>query len=310
MHPQSDDFYLLTVLCLGVGGSVMALAGIWLERRLGRRTSRIFGGVLFLVFSILTVALWAAGKPVGVLQPFLALATVCLVACAAHSAIVRWGMQRLLKPMAIWGLLLIMSPIFSLVYAYRINRADALPPLLADPGPQIRVDASFPHAVTDLGREIQLFHFEEIKSPEELEHVLVEGQELTQKVIRIAGPDAACNCHGWVFTGGQYGVSSLDVDKILADNNYQLVPEAGEGDIIVYRDGLGQVQHSGLVRFVGTDGLVLVESKWGPLGLFMHPPKEQPYGERFNFYHSSRPGNELTLAPAAKRRRNSRRGIT
>ena len=70
---------------------------------------------------------------------------------------------------------------------------------------------------------------------------------------------------------------------ILADNGYVVVDEPREGDIVIYRDGLGQVQHTGLVRFVGTDGLVLVESKWGSLGIYLHTPKEQPYGEFFNF---------------------------
>ena len=113
--------------------------------------------------------------------------------------------------------------------------------------------------------------------------LLIEQEALTQKVIRIAGPDAACNCHGWVFTGGRYGVATEDVDAILADNGYQIVEEAREGDVIIYRDELGQVRHSGLVRFVGTDGLVLVESKWGSLGIYLHTPKEQPYGEFLRF---------------------------
>jgi hypothetical protein len=94
------------------------------------------------------------------------------------------------------------------------------------------------------------------------------------------------------------------VDEILADNGYQIVEEAREGDVIIYRDELGQVRHSGLVRFVGTDGLVLVESKWGSLGLYLHTPKEQPYGEFFDFYHTSRPNHELSLAPGTKRRSN------
>ena len=92
-----------------------------------------------------------------------------------------------------------------------------------------------------------------------------------------------------------YGVASEDVDTILADNGYEVVGEPREGDIVIYRDGLGHVQHTGLVRFVGTDGLVLVESKWGSLGIYLHTPKEQPYGEFFNFRRSSRPGHELHL---------------
>ena len=79
---------------------------------------------------------------------------------------------------------------------------------MADPGPDIHQDGSFPLAVTDSGRKIELFQFDETESPQTLADLLVEQEALLQKVIRIAGPDAACNCHGWVFTGGQYGVAT------------------------------------------------------------------------------------------------------
>jgi hypothetical protein len=125
--------------------------------------------------------------------------------------------------------------------------------------------------------------------------IFFKQEDLLQKAIRIAGPDAACKCHGWVFTGGQFGVASEDVDAILADNGYLAVSEPRENDVVIYRDDLGRVRHTGLVRFVGADGLVLVESKWGPLGLYLHPPQDQPYGTFFNYYHSPRPGNELRL---------------
>jgi hypothetical protein len=314
MHPRPDDFYLFTVLWFGVGGSLLALAGLWLETRQGRRSSRIFGGISFLAFSLLGVSLWLGGQPSGVVTPFLALALACLAVWAAHSVIVRWGAQQLLKPIVIWGLLLAVCPIFSLVYAYRLHRPDPLPPLLSEPGPKIHKGPGFPHGVTDSGRKIELFHYDEREDPETLDQLLVKDEDLLQKVIRVAGPDTVCNCHGWVFTGGQYGLASEDVDAILADNGYVVVDKAREGDVVIYRDDLGGVRHSGLVRFVGTDDLVLVESKWGPLGLYLHPPQDQPYGDLFHFYRTSRPGNnEVSLAPPTKRRRNSaprvRRGV-
>ena len=312
MHPRQDEFYLFTVLWLGVGGSLLALAGIWMAKKWGRRANRIFGATLFLAFSLIAAALWTTGQPVGVFGPFLALATACLAAFAAQSVIVRWGAKRLLKPSVIWGVLLVVSPIFSLVYAYRVNRPVPLPSLMTDTGPDIHRDASYPLAVTDAGRKIELFQFDVAEAPQTLADILIEQEALTQKVIRVAGPDAACNCHGWVFTGGRYGVATEDVDAILADNSYRIVEEAREGDIIIYRDELGRVRHSGLVRFVGTDGLVLVESKWGSLGIYLHTPKEQPYGGFFAFYHSSRPSHELSLLPATRRRNVAprvRRGV-
>ncbi len=295
MYPKHDDFFLFTVLWLGVGGSLLALAGIWLEKYFGRRANRIFGGTLFLVLSLTAAVLWVTGQPVGAFGPFLGLASVCLAVVAVQSAIVRLGARWLLKPGVIWAVLLVAGPVFSLVYAYRINRPEPLPALMTDPGPSIHRDAKHPLGVTDLGREINLFQYDAAGAPESLGDLLIEQVALAQKVIRIAGPDAACNCHGWVFTGGRYGVASEDVATILADNGYVVVDEPREGDIVIYRDRLGQVQHTGLVRFVGTDGLVLVESKWGSLGIYLHTPKDQPYGEFFNFRRSSRRGHELHL---------------
>jgi hypothetical protein len=300
MH-QPTSFHLFTVLWIGVGGSLAALAGIWLATRVGCRASRCLGGVLFVSFSLLAAALAVHAQPPGLLFPLLALALAGLLVSAPHLALLEWGMRVLAKPVLIWGLLLAACPVVSLVYAYRLNRTPVLPAILVDPGPAVRTDSMFPRAVTDQGREIVLFQFELIASPALLDELLVEGEDLSQKVIRVAGPDAACNCHGWVFTGGQVGVASEDVDPILADNGYRVVFDVREGDVIVYRDNMGHVRHTGLVRFVGGDGLVLVESKWGPLGLYLHFPQDQPYGNLFAYYRSPRAGHALRLLPAVQR---------
>ena len=42
-------------------------------------------------------------------------------------------------------------------------------------------------------------------------------------VTRVAPVDPACNCHGWVFTGGRFWVSGEDVPRILEDNGYRRV---------------------------------------------------------------------------------------
>jgi len=299
MNPSQDQLQLFTVLWIGVGGSLLALTGICLERRGARRANRILVAALFLAFSLTGAILALAGRSFGVVAPFAALSAACLAALATASGLVHWGMSRLLKPNVVWGLLLVVSPVFSLVYAYRINRPDPLPPLLVDTGPSMHRDPLYPLAVTDLGHEITLFQYDASKSPETLADILVQQEELTQKVIRVAGPDAACNCHGWVFTNGRYGVTSEDVDRILADNGYRIVEPPQEGDIVIYRDDLDHVRHTGLVRFVGADGLVLVESKWGPLGIYLHTPTDQPYGRYFHFYRSPRAGHVLIMKSAA-----------
>ena len=294
----AGDFHLFTILWFGLGGSLLAMAGIWLSKRFGGRQSRIFGGVLSRGISLVVAVLWMKGACADVVWPVATLAIACLFVFAAQPTLLNWGTQWLCHPVVVWAIMLVVCPVFSLVYAYRINRVNGLPALLVDPGPAARTDAAFPRAVTDLGREIELFQFDVMHAPVVLDELLVESEALTQKVIRIAGPDAACNCHGWVFTGGRYGVPTDHVDAILADNGYHIVYDVHECDVVVYRDGLGRVRHTGLVRFVGTDGLILVESKWGPLGLYLHTPHEQPYGVLFNYYRSSRSGHELRLVRA------------
>jgi hypothetical protein len=56
------------------------------------------------------------------------------------------------------------------------------------------------------------------------------------------------------------------------------------GDVIVYRNSLRTILHSGVVRLVDGDQ-ILVESKWGTFGRFLHNPIDQPYSDRWSFYH-------------------------
>jgi len=294
---DSNEF-LFTILCFGVGGSVLALLGIWLELRRGARARRVFSGVLVLVFSSLGAILWTAGRTMAVVGPLVALAAACLAAYAMQAAFVRRWAHRMLEPWGIWTMLLVVSPVFAAVYARYVSRPADLPAMLLEPGPDMRKEAHAPRALTDLGREIDLFHYDNLHSPEALEASLLEMERFTHEVIRLEGPNTVCNCHGWVFTGGTHVIQSKDVDTILNDNGYEPVSRAQAGDVVVYRDDSGGALHTGLVRFVGDDGIVLVESKWGPLGVFLHTSETQPYGQQFGFWRSPRQGHRLHLAPA------------
>ena len=68
-------------------------------------------------------------------------------------------------------------------------------------------------------------------------------------------------------------------------------PQAG--DLVVYRDGGGQVSHTGIVYSAVPGGLVLVESKWGKGGRFIHPVDAQPYPGPWTYYRADRPGHLL-----------------
>jgi hypothetical protein len=120
-------------------------------------------------------------------------------------------------------------------------------------------------------------------------------------------PDWTANCHGWVFTGGQYIIRGRDVDGILADNRYRRVDQARTGDLIVYRSlADNSVLHTGVVR-VAEAGITLIESKWGLWGRYLHQPEHQPYSDDFAYYRSPRRGHELArqphpLSPTARQR--------
>ncbi|HEX5104251.1 MAG TPA: hypothetical protein VFV87_10595, partial [Pirellulaceae bacterium] len=112
--------------------------------------------------------------------------------------------------------------------------------------------------------------------------------------IRRADDDVHANCHGWVFTGGTRLLRGRGVEMILEDNGYHLVKEPAAGDVIVYRDCMNQIIHTGLVRTALDDGLVLVESKWGIEGRYLHRPEDQYYSKTYQYYRSTREPQEAS----------------
>ncbi len=112
-------------------------------------------------------------------------------------------------------------------------------------------------------------------------------------VIRRGKATDESNCHGWVFTGGRYNVGGRFVNTILAENGYAGVADPAAGDLCVYRSGDNEVMHTAVVRAVLSDGTVLVEGKWGRLGVYLHVVDESCYGTEFGYYHSARSGHLL-----------------
>jgi|GEM_PF-4357870 len=92
------------------------------------------------------------------------------------------------------------------------------------------------------------------------------------RLIRVGPPDYRFNCHGWTFLDGKDDMIASSVDALVESGRLQPVSKPRLGDVILYRDQHGQVMHSGRVQAVGCDGLVLVESKWGPFGRYLHLP--------------------------------------
>lgn len=108
------------------------------------------------------------------------------------------------------------------------------------------------------------------------------------ELIVTSAPTPRTNCHGWVFLRGQYLLFGEQVEQILEDNGYLEVFQPRPGDLIIYRDAAGNILHSGLVWEYAADGGLLIQSKFGISGCYLHAPEEQPYGERFSFYRTDR----------------------
>jgi hypothetical protein len=152
-------------------------------------------------------------------------------------------------------------------------------------------------ARTDRGRPVPVFqaepHHLSLAKLRVHETGLLQAGSLTERIIRTGPPDPVCNCHGWIFTGGRYWVETPDAERILQDNGYHPVSTPRPHDLVIYRDDRGQLAHSGIVRLITDDGLVLVESKWGALSRYLHPADVRSYGSRHTFQRSNRPGHVL-----------------
>ena len=155
-------------------------------------------------------------------------------------------------------------------------------------------------AKTDRGSVIHLLTTAEAKSAELLlatETQTLQSTRLDDYVIRRGPADDNSNCHGWVFTGGKYAILGHEVDTILTENEYQSAPIPQAGDLCVYRNESNMILHTALVRSVFDDGTILVEGKWGHLGVFLHSVQHSVYGMHFDFYHSVRSTHLLNSIP-------------
>jgi hypothetical protein len=150
-------------------------------------------------------------------------------------------------------------------------------------------------ALTDKSRSIPLFTSrtgDSASAAAEREQLRKMGLDL--HLIQTANADQQYNCHGWVFTGGRYWVRGPAVETILKENGYKRVERPAANDLAVFRDEAGQVLHTAVVRLVTANGTVLLESKWGQLGRYLHKDNQHAYSSgRCTYYHSDRNGHLL-----------------
>ena len=149
-------------------------------------------------------------------------------------------------------------------------------------------------AYTDQGRTIPLSKCSNIQTNEEMkrkEQIFLTNSQHRDHIIRVGEADMRYNCHGWVFTGGRHWLSPLAVDTLLEDDGYREMSTPQPGDVAIYRLETGGISHTGLVRAVLPDGIVLVESKWGQMGRFLHRADQHPYQGLCTYYRSERVGH-------------------
>ena len=287
-----------TLLWTSVAAALLAVLFLAFEFWASRIWARRAPAIATLILAATAVIVWLMegwarlGAACGILAGFY------LVAWSASLESVREQVSKLLTPKVLWVVVLLASVAASQLLGSQLLRSirDVTVPETIEFGDSPVVEVQ---ALTDRGRLIPLFHFEMSTPPETVEAAVLAAADYQHKVIRLVGPSNACNCHGWVFTGGKYGIRNPDVPTILADNEYAIVQAPREGDLAIYQNG-EQFTHSGRVRLTQSGGSVLVESKWGPFGVFLHAPDAQPFSGVCTFYRSARTGHALSLRSAAQ----------
>jgi hypothetical protein len=301
----SPAFVDQTALCVtGTTGVLAGVFGLVWRARSGRPAWRL----PLLAAALLALAGgggFAVGLPAYAWQPALVLAPVGLLFALARLAapLTRLASGLLSHPQGQAFLLLAGG---GAVLAWQVHAIDAdLRRELAESNEILAT----PSAVTDLAPAAGLLAHTDAGATVPLYRVrsaaasgmtaqgeadYLRNRNLMLRVIQTQPITLDYNCHGWVFAAGRCWVGGPDVDRIVRDNHYQVVSHPARGDLALFRDERGKVQHSALVRTASDDGLVLLESKWGALGRYVHAPGDHPYTNcRCVYYRTPRGSHVL-----------------
>jgi hypothetical protein len=298
-------------LALGLSACAMGLAALLARRRGARRRPWLRPLALAALLGLGGAAAGLAGLPPYLWGPAALLAGAWLVFAFCRSgwaaALGRFAAAGLSRPRAQAAALLVGGCSLlgwqACVLDQRLERelretddhvaraaVQALPPLEEVPGLT---------AWTDAGERVALWRVPAGAAagpPEEYSYIRENGLRL--RLIRTGPASLDCNCHGWVFTGGKFWVHGASVEPILRGNRYRAVAAPAVGDLAVFRDSSGAPGHTALVRAVGEDGAVLLESKWSVHGRFLHTPAGHAYSDYACAYHRSPRGGHLLRVAA------------
>jgi hypothetical protein len=304
------DLSLYSVCAFGISGLAIGLLGLLACRLDARRGGSALTPVLLGVGGLGACSA-LLGRPPGLGWPLLTLTSLLLLFRVVRSerlaGVLATMVARVRTPRWQWVALALGCPIAAAtLLAFGTGRQ----PIEAPPAPQMPPGT----AVTDRGRDVPLWQARGGPWPVQVMRAAevreLRGFALDGRLIQVGPPDWSYNCHGWVFTGGCYLLPDDYVETVLQDNGYGPVEGPDVGDLTIYRNDQGSVIHTALVWAVGDDGRVLVESKWDWKSRYLHPPDGTPYGERWAYYRSPRPGHLLrgldSLSPGASPSPSSR----
>ena len=118
------------------------------------------------------------------------------------------------------------------------------------------------------------------------------------RIAERRGPSYDYNCHGLTFLSRRAWLTEEEaIELVLADDGYAEVPRSRvlPGDIAVYRDHAGHIEHTGVVVRVDqhqTLDLPWVLSKWGNAGEYIHPYDETLYTGTPHFMREGSDGRQ------------------
>jgi hypothetical protein len=305
MFPEWLRANLSVVIFLGAGGFVIGLLGLLLVKE---RLLWAIAGSIGLCAAAAAVLALASGQAADVWLPPLLLGSSCFLPFGRDAA------QKLFRhfqssswlwnPRYYWACLLIAGPLVAFLVADQPRQPTGLTSF------QQKCLAALEESRTRRGLTDKNYRVWLSSMPSDLlegaklnegEAAALEGWDLSLHAIRTAGPDPRSNCFGWIFTNGEYWLDSGDIDRILHDNGYMAVESPAPGDLIIYRARDNTILHCGLVRAVESDGLVIIESKLGWIGRFLHAPEFQPNAAYRQYFHTARPDHRIRIADDTSR---------
>lgn len=112
------------------------------------------------------------------------------------------------------------------------------------------------------------------------------------RAIPRNGPSGYYNCHGLVFASRRTSIFPEDIRRILIEDGYRQIGEQDvlAGDVVLYNNSDGDIEHSGIVIRRPELRIPWVVSKWSTGEEFLHPALACPYNEGITLtYHRVTP---------------------